>query len=132
VRQLLLPLLLLFACAAASSDADFDSLVKSLRAAKIPVEREEEVEQPFFSVKAKVILLYGDPVQIFEYPSSARADAEATLVSSNGRTVGTAKPLWIAPPHFYKKDKLLVLYLGRNEKVLQALEAQLGRQFAGE
>lgn len=132
MKRLLLPLLLLFACAAAARDTGFDSLVKSLRAGKIPVEREGEVEQPFFSVKAKVILLYGDPVQIFEYPSSARADAEAALVSTNGRTVGTAKPHWIAPPHFYKKDKLLVLYLGRNEKVLQALEARLGRQFAGD
>jgi len=33
--------------------------------------------------------------------------------------------------HLYEKGKLLVLYVGDNEKVLRALEVVLGRQFAG-
>jgi len=45
--------------------------------------------------------------------------------------VGTTKPHWIGAPHFYKKEKLLVLYIGDNDGVLKALEGALGRQFAG-
>lgn len=110
---------------------NYASFVASLRASGITVEPEGEVDQPFFSVKGKVISLYSDHVQIFDYPNAVTADAEAALVSPDGRTVGTMKPHWLGPPHFYKKEKLIVLYLGDNEKVLKALGAVLGRQFAG-
>ena len=105
--------------------------MRSLRAENATLRPEGEVEQPFFSVPGKVIALYGDHVQIFEYPGSAAADAQAALVSPDGMTVGTAKPHWLGTPHFYKRDRLLVLYLGDNAKVLRALRARLGRQFAG-
>jgi hypothetical protein len=132
MKRLLLSACLLFTAAGtAAQGVDYASFVKSLRAEKISIKREGEVDQPFFAVKGKVISLYGDHVQIFEYPSAAKADMEAALVSRDGRTVGTTKPHWLGTPHFYKKEKLLVLYLGDNEKVLKALEARLGRQFAG-
>lgn len=38
---------------------------------------------------------------------------------------------WIAPPHFYKKGQLIVLYAGVNISVIHILEASLGSQFAG-
>jgi hypothetical protein len=122
---------LLSAAGTAAQGADYASFVKSLRAEKIEIKPQGEVDQPFFAVKGKVISLYGDHVQIFEYVSADKADSEAALVSRDGTTVGTAKPHWLGTPHFYKKEKLIVLYLGNNEKVLKALEARLGRQFAG-
>ncbi len=38
---------------------------------------------------------------------------------------------WVAPPHFYKKEKLIVLYVGDDNNVLDILEGVLGTQFAG-
>lgn len=131
IRLLLSACFLFTAAGTAAQGADYASFVKSLRAEKISIKREGEVDQPFFAVKGKVISLYGDHVQIFEYPSAGKADTEAALVSPDGRTVGLTKPHWLGTPHFYKKEKLIVLYLGDNEKVLKALEARLGRQFAG-
>jgi hypothetical protein len=122
---------LLAAAATAAQGIDYAGFVRSLRAENTTIEPQGEVEQPFFSVTGKVIALYGDRVQIFEYPGSAEAGAQAALVSPDGMTVGTAKPHWLGTPHFYRKDRLLVLYLGDDEKVLKALEARLGRQFAG-
>lgn len=116
----------------AASATDYASFVESLRAARASVKAEGSVEQPFFSVTGKVISLYGEPVQIFEYRNSARADRDAARVSADGRTVGTTKPHWLGPPHFFKKDRLIVLYLGDDAKVLRALESRLGRQFAGD
>jgi hypothetical protein len=134
MRRLLLSICVSSGIAAASAagGADYASLVESLRAARISVKAGGSVEQPFFSVKGKVISLYGDHVQIFEYRNSARADSDAALVSADGRTVGTTKPHWLGPPHFFKKDRLIVLYLGDDAKILQALESRLGRQFAGD
>ncbi len=79
-----------------------------------------------------MIKVRGEDVQVFQYSNAAAADAEASLVSPNGMGVGTTKLHWIGPPHFYKKGKLLVLYIGDDDKVLKALDAVLGRQFAGQ
>jgi len=39
---------------------------------------------------------------------------------------------WTDAPHFYRKDRLLVLYVGGSEQVRKALETILGPQFAGQ
>lgn len=78
-----------------------------------------------------MIKVHGEEVQVFQYPHAAAADAQAALVSPDGSAVGTSKILWVGPPHFFKQGKLLVLYVGDNGKVLKALEAALGRPFAG-
>ena len=57
---------------------------------------------------------------MFTHESPAAAQAEADVVNSTGFTVGTTSISWVAPPHFYLKGSLLVLYVGVN-----------GPQFAG-
>ena len=39
---------------------------------------------------------------------------------------------WPAPPHYYKKGRVIVRYLGDSMAVLEVLEAVLGLQFAGQ
>jgi hypothetical protein len=111
---------------------DYASLVANLRAAGASVKPGEEVDQPFFSVTGKMIEVQGEGVQVFQYLSAAEADGQAALVSPSGSTIGTTKVHWIGPPHFYKKGKLLVLYVGDDHNLLKALEAALGRKFAGQ
>ena len=110
---------------------DRANLVDSLRAAGAKVEPAGEVSQPFFSVKGQIIKVSGSDVQVFEYASAAAADTEAKGVSPDGSVVGRSRVGWIAPPHFYKKGKLVVLYLGDDTTVIKVLESVLGRQFAG-
>jgi hypothetical protein len=110
---------------------DYASLINHLRAAGLNAEPGAEAEQPFLSVEGKMIKIGDEDVQVFQYSEAAQADAQAALVSPDGGTVGTNKIRWIGSPHFYKKGKLLVLYLGDDARVLKALDAVLGRQFAG-
>lgn len=110
---------------------DYASLIDNLRTAGVSAESEGEVDQPFFSVEGRIIKVSGEDVQVFQYSDAATADAQAALVSPDGSSVGTSRLHWVGPPHFYKKGKLLVLYVGGNAKALKALEAVLGRQFAG-
>lgn len=119
------------ASASSGQTVDYRSFIDRLRALGAHVESSGEVEQPFFSVSGEAITVDGEHVQVFAYDSAGAADAEAALVSPDGRTVGSSKPHWIASPHFFKKDRLLVLYLGDNGAVLKRLEAALGRPFAG-
>lgn len=78
-----------------------------------------------------MIKVHGEDVQVFQYRNAAHADTQAAAVSPDGGTVGTTKVHWVGSPHFYKKARLLVLYVGDDAKVLKALEAVLGPQFAG-
>jgi hypothetical protein len=38
---------------------------------------------------------------------------------------------WVSDPHFYRTDKLLTLYIGTNEEIIELLNEGLGPQFAG-
>ncbi len=113
------------------SITDYVSLIDNLRQAGATVEPAEEVAQPFFSASGRVIVVNGGDVQVFEYADAAAAEAEAALVSPSGSPIGTFMPSWIAPPHFYKAGKLIVLYVGDSEAVTDVLESVLGQQFAG-
>jgi len=104
----------------------------NLHAAGITVKLGGDVVQPFFSVQGKIIKIHGEDAQVFQYANEAETDAQSALVSPDGSAVGTSMLSWIGPPHFFKRGKLLVLYVGDNDKVLKALESALGRQFAGQ
>jgi hypothetical protein len=117
---------------AAGPVTDYASFIDKLRAAGVSVEAAGEVEQPFLSVAGKMIKLYDEDVQVFQYSSAAEMEAQAATISRDGMAVGTRRIFWIGPPHFFKQGRLLVLYVGDEGKVLKALEAVLGRQFAGQ
>lgn len=110
---------------------DYASLTDSLHKAGATVEPSGEVTQPFFSVKGKVITVNGGDIQVFEYADATSADTEATSISPDGSSIGTSMVGWVAPPHFYKAGKLIVLYVGESEDVMDVLENVLGQQFAG-
>ena len=80
---------------------------------------------------ARLVSIEGEGIQVFQYPDAAAAQAQAALVSPDGKQVGSSKPRWVSPPHFYKKANLLILYLGEDEKILKLLDSVLGPQFAG-
>lgn len=111
--------------------ADLSALLRALRARGLTVEDAGAVSQPFFSPEGRAYTVAGENVQVFRYNSVRAADAEAKKVNAEGTTVGTNAMMWVGPPHFYRKGRLLVLYVGDNDGVLEALSAALGPQFAG-
>jgi len=82
-------------------------------------------------VAARIINVNGQGIQIFEYAQVSKAGIEAKRVSSNGMTIGTTKPSWLSTPHFFKRKKLIVLYVGDDQTILRVLLSTLGNQFAG-
>ena len=66
-------------------------------------------------------------LQVFEFATAAIAAAETRHVG-DGATISAA---WIAPPHFYHRGRLIVLYVGSDQSMLDLLTAVLGPQFAG-
>ena len=88
------------------------------------------VSQPFFSVKAAVYRIDGGELQVYNYRSASAAAKEAGRVAPNG-AIGGAMPRWIAPPHFFRKGRVIAIYLGSSDKALKALTRVMGPQFAG-
>jgi hypothetical protein len=114
-----------------SQVVDYKSLLADLRAKGLRAESAGKIVQPFFTVAGRVIQVNGQDLQVFQYPDAARTNAQAALVSPDGLSVATTKVHWLAPPRFYKRGKLLVIYLGDDGDVLKILEAALGPHFAG-
>ena len=83
----------------------------------------------------------GERVETFEFASAEEADAVIEGVSPSGDSIlrvdaetglGVASSvLWEMPPHFYKAGKLIVLYAGCDEDVIDLLEVTMGPRFAG-
>ena len=94
-------------------------------------EKGDSVEQAFFSVVGTYVNFNGESVQVFEYDTAETMESDAVLVDASGSSIGTSMVTWIATPHFYKKGRILVLYVGDNPETLEALESVLGPQFAG-
>ncbi len=114
------------------SSAEYLRLIKQLRSAGANVKlTNERVRQPFFSVAGRVLTINDETLQVFNYRNVSAADAQAKHVAPDGMMIGTSKPSWMAPPHFFKKGRLIVLYVGASESILAILRATLGAQFAG-
>jgi len=109
---------------------DYVSLIDNLRV-NASVNPEGEIEQPFFSVTGFSIQVNDANVQVFEYSTAEDAEADASLVSIDGSSIGTSMPFWVDVPHFYYKEKIIVLYVGDDPAIEELLESVLGPQFAG-
>ncbi len=107
-------------------------LIVALRAAGAGVDSGDSVSQPFFTPEGQFLTINGaEDIQVFEYENSEAMEFEASQVAPNGDSVGTSMINWVGSPHFYKIGRLIVLYLGDNQEILNLLNRVIGPQFAG-
>ena len=109
-------------------------LVRALKRAGATVEEHGRAPRdafPFFSPQATRLSVAGDDVHVFQYATADEARREASHISAAGSPIATTQITWMSPPRFYRKDRLIVLYVGTEPDVAHALEAVLGRPFAG-
>lgn len=107
------------------------TLLDALRAAGAQVEPGESLSQPFFEPQAQIISVNGHDVQVFEFADAVTAEAAAETVSADGTSVGTSMMTWMDTPHFFRVDKLILLYVGSDQATLELLQEVAGPQFAG-
>lgn len=69
-------------------------------------------------------------IQVFEYGDSESAAADAAEIGPDGNP-STTMISWLATPHFYRSDHLIVLYVGDDQAVVDLLSTLLGPPFAG-
>ena len=117
------------------SDEDYVSLVDNLRAAGATVDPAGTESAHYFAPQGQVLTVNGERVQAFEFGSAEEADAAAGGVSATGSSIVTTLAdgmkkssmiTWVVPPHFYKAGKLIVLYVGCDSDVIDALRETMG------
>ena len=111
--------------------SDLEDFIEELRGRGAEVNHSDKINQPFFSVEGQILTIDGADVQVFEYTTEKTAEDEALQVAPDGSSIGKHLVNWVAPPHFYKKNKLIALYVGSDVKLINILEKVLGKQFAG-
>lgn len=111
-------------------------LVDNLRAKGLMVEPTSEIEQPFLGVKGTTLRISGGEIkqpadiQSFEYPSADAAAADLGQIGPDGNP-STSIVEWTGAPHFFRKEQLIVLYVGDDPAVVNLLTELLGAQVAG-
>lgn len=113
--------------------ASTDDLVRAFEQKSVTVVRGGALSHaayPFFSVAAQRLVVNGEDVQVFGYPDAGRADNDAARVSPTGTPIDGSQIAWIEAPHFYKRDRLIVLYVGHSPNMLLLLQTVLGQPFA--
>ena len=111
---------------------DYVSLVDTLTGAGVTIDPAGNVSQPFFAPQGQLLTMNGVDVQTFEFASAEEAGSVAETVSADGSSIGTSHFRWIAPPHFYKAGRLIVLYVGCDGDAIDVLEEAMGPEFAGD
>jgi hypothetical protein len=116
----------LAACAGQAADIGTPDLVEALSAGGGSVELGGPVQQAFFAVEGRSLTLNGSDVQVFEYPSVSAREADSALISPDGSEIGTTMVTWVDQPTFWAKGKLIVLYVGRDQAIIDLLAGALG------
>jgi hypothetical protein len=111
---------------------DQAKLIAALKAAGATVEVGDSITQDFFSPEGHIIKVNGADVQVFEYESAEAMENEASQVAPDGGSIGTSMVSWMDAPHFYKTGRIIALYVGSDQTILDLLNKVIGPQFAGQ
>ena len=143
-------MLLAAACSGAATPtqpATFDgagdltiALAQQLRDVGFEVEEAGEVSCPLFSGVGFELFLGDESLETLEYQDEAALEADASRVSEDGMRIETVVGgqtsvtdiAFNSPPHYFSRDRMLVMYVGDDATLLTALEELMGPQFAGQ
>lgn len=96
----------------------------------------KSVQSDFIPTTRKRMIIDDKAIDIYVFHSNIRMENEAKNIGSNGfsyqsetRGINIG---WVAPPHFYKKGRIIVQYVGSDQKILTDLKDIFGGQFIGE
>jgi hypothetical protein len=105
-------------------------LVEALEGLGSSVEESGEVDQPFFDVDARMIQVDGQTVEVFEFPDEASRETASGTIEPNASSIGTMIPEWVDVPHIWARGRIIVLYVGQDQSVIDRLTSVLGQPIA--
>ena len=123
---------------------DHVSFVDALRGKNYLVAIVGPVDQPFLRGKGTVLRVSGAnlkqaaELQSFNYDDTdLKADGPKAADEDTSQIERDGNPKmmhinWTAPPHLFRSERVIAIYLGSDANMLAVLTELLGRQFAGQ
>jgi hypothetical protein len=123
-----------------ASAFSYSDLLAALRGQGALVQETGTASTLTFTGTGHGLTVNGAEVAAYAYRTTVAAQLDASRVSSDGATFrGGFGPFgghvvtvdWIAPPHHYRRGRVIVSYIGSDVAIMRLLTAVLGPQFAG-
>ena len=113
----------------------YEKLVRNLENKGFTIET-EDVEESILLGERKWLTLNGsDNISVYLYENSDRMEKDASYLSNDGFSYDNGKESidieWVSYPHFFKSENMIILYVGENSKIVEALEELVDPQFVG-
>lgn len=101
-----------------AGSSDIAGLVARLRMAGLTVTVEGTAHDPRLSVAGQTLMVDGERVEVYAYDDAWSADADAAkLIDESGDDLAD----WIASPHLFREDRLLVIHAGGSQELNELL-----------
>lgn len=86
---------------------------------------------PFEGAGGQTYFVNGAEVQVYEFADAAAAEAAAATISPDGGMIGDVSVRWAGPPHLYRQDNRIIVFIGDDADTLDLLNTSFGSPFAG-
>lgn len=109
------------------------NILNILRATRNHVRVTGKVSRPDFeNAKGNSLLVNeGVELEVYEFTSKEELETLAATISPDGTAIKGERVTWPATPHFYKTDRVIIIYFGADADNARQLESAFGPQFAG-
>ncbi|MDA0231869.1 MAG: hypothetical protein O3C69_00100 [Chloroflexi bacterium] len=119
-----------------SIQSGYDAVRQAIEANGTVVVRVDEQRDGIFDNPVTNVLINGESVAIYEFPSVTEADKAALTVSSDGTTIssGDGPPIaidFLNRPHYFQQANVIAVYTGGDTAVITLLRDTFGEEFAG-
>jgi len=85
----------------------------------------------FEGASGQTYLVNDVELQVYEFNDAATAEAAAATISPDGGMINDSAVRWAGPPHFFRQDNLIIVYIGDDAATLDLLGGTFGTPFAG-
>lgn len=125
----------LSSCSKQISYAAYEELIINLEDMGFTVDT-KDVEQDILQGQRKWLTISEkENISVYLYESNEKMEKDASYIDKSGfsYTNGkySAEISWASYPHFFKKDNIIVLYVGEDLEIINALKEIVGLKFAG-
>lgn len=109
--------------------------IEEIKKTGMNVSFERDLKFFYFPVPGKIYYFGNtgvEKVNFFEFASEKEQLEISESMSGQGFNIGTLEPLtWVSDPHFFRKGKLIVKYIGKDLSIIAVLDKVIGKQFSG-
>ena len=135
VLLLLITVLLLLGCSKEFSEATYNRLLTELREMGYDVDAKSVQVDILQGQRRWLTIDETENISVYLYESPGKMEKDASYIDEGGSSYrngeSSVEISWVSLPHFYRKDNIIVLYVGEDAHIISALEEIMGDQFAG-